>query len=77
MTLAMVFPGQGSQSVGMQSALAQQFETVKTTYDEASEGLGYNLWRLVQEGPKEELNNTLVTQPAMLLAGVAAWRVWR
>lgn len=77
MTLAMVFPGQGSQSVGMQSALAQQFETVKTTYDEASEGLGYNLWRLVQEGPKEELNNTLVTQPAMLVAGVAAWRVWR
>ena len=77
MTLAMVFPGQGSQSVGMQSGLARQFEVVKTTYDEASEGLGYDLWRLVQDGPKEELNNTLVTQPAMLVAGVAAWRVWR
>ena len=77
MTLAMVFPGQGSQSVGMQAELARQFEVVKTTYDEASEGLGYDLWRLVQDGPKEELNNTLVTQPAMLAAGVAAWRAWR
>lgn len=77
MTLAMVFPGQGSQSAGMQSELALQFDVVRATYDEASEGLGYDLWQLVQDGPQEELNNTIVTQPAMLTAGVAAWRVWR
>ncbi len=77
MTLAMVFPGQGSQSVGMQSELALQFDVVRATYDEASAALGYNLWKRVQDGPKEELNNTIVTQPAMLTAGVAAWRVWR
>lgn len=77
MTLAMVFPGQGSQSVGMQSELARQFDAVRATYDEASKVLGYDLWTLVQNGPKEELDNTVVTQPAMLTAGVAAWRVWR
>ena len=77
MTLAMVFPGQGSQSVGMQSEFALQFDVVRATYDEASEGLGYDLWKRVQDAPKEELNNTVVTQPAMLTAGVAAWRVWR
>jgi len=77
LTLAMVFPGQGSQSVGMQSELALQFDVVRATYDEASEVLGYDLWTLVQDGPKEELDNTVVTQPAMLTAGVAAWRVWR
>ncbi len=77
MTLAMVFPGQGSQSVGMQDKLALQFDAVRATYDEASSLLGYDLWSLVHEGPKEALNSTVVTQPAMLTAGIAAWRVWR
>ena len=73
----MIFPGQGSQSVEMQSDLAVHFDEVRATYAEASELLGYALWLLVQNGPKEELDNTLVTQPAMLTAGVAAWRVWQ
>jgi len=77
LTLAMVFPGQGSQSVGMQAELALQFDVVRATYDEASEVLGYDLWKRVQDGPKEALDNTVVTQPAMLTAGVATWRVWR
>jgi len=77
LTLAMIFPGQGSQSVGMQDELALQFEAVRATYAEASDLLGYDLWSLVHEGPKEALNSTVVTQPAMLTAGVAAWRVWR
>lgn len=62
--------------MGMQSELATQYDEVGSTYAEASELLGYDLWALVQEGPKEELDNTVVTQPAMLTAGVAAWRVW-
>lgn len=76
MTLAMVFPGQGSQSVGMQAELAQEYDVVRSTYNEASEQLGYDLWDLVQTGPAEKLNETVVTQPAMLTAGVAAWRIW-
>lgn len=77
MTLAMVFPGQGSQSIGMQSDLASQFPEVKATYAEASEQVGFDLWQLVQQGPKEKLDQTMVTQPAMLAAGVATWRVWQ
>lgn len=77
MALAFVFPGQGSQSIGMLSRLAEQDPSVVRTFDEASEVLGYDLWRLVQEGPVEELNTTERTQPAMLAAGVAVWRVWR
>ena len=77
MTLAMVFPGQGSQSLGMQAALAEAYREVRDTYSEASELLGYDLWRLVQEGPAEKLDQTTVTQPAMLAAGVATWRVWQ
>ncbi len=73
----MVFPGQGSQSVGMQADLAAEFPVVKETYDEASEVLGYNLWALVQDGPAEKLSETIVTQPAMLTAGIAAYRVWQ
>lgn len=73
----MVFPGQGSQSVGMQADLAARFSELGETYAEASELLGYDLWRLVQEGPAEELDKTVVTQPAMLAAGVATWRIWR
>ncbi len=76
-TLAIVFPGQGSQSVGMLSGLAQAFPQVSETYREAGEVLGYDLWRLVMEGPEAELNRTDRTQPAMLAAGVAVWRVWR
>ena len=72
----MVFPGQGSQSQGMQADLAAQFPIVLETYAEASEVLEYDLWKLVQDGPAEKLGETLVTQPAMLAAGVAAYRVW-
>jgi [acyl-carrier-protein] S-malonyltransferase len=77
LTLAMVFPGQGSQSITMQADLSTEFAEVKATYAEASEQLGYDLWQLVQEGPKEKLNKTVVTQPAMMTAGVASWRVWQ
>lgn len=77
MTFAFVFPGQGSQSVGMLSALASAEPLVQETFAEASEVLGYDLWKLCQEGPEELLGSTERTQPAMLAAGVATWRVWR
>ncbi|MGI9261495.1 MAG: ACP S-malonyltransferase [Woeseiaceae bacterium] len=77
MTLAFVFPGQGSQSVGMQSELAARYPQVEETYAEASSVLGFDLWDLVQNGPADELNRTVNTQPAMLTAGVAAWRAWQ
>ncbi|MES9941308.1 MAG: ACP S-malonyltransferase [Candidatus Thiodiazotropha sp. 6PLUC2] len=73
---SMVFPGQGSQSVGMLSDLADAFPIVTETFSEASDVLGYDLWAMVQDGPAESLNRTEVTQPAMLAAGVAVWRVW-
>lgn len=73
----MVFPGQGSQSVGMQADLAAEFPVVEQTYAQASEVLGYDLWQLIQDGPAEKLSATIVTQPAMLTAGVAAYRVWQ
>ncbi len=73
----MVFPGQGSQSVGMQADLAAEFPVVQQTYAQASEVLGYDLWQLIQDGPAEKLSATVVTQPAMLTAGVAAYRVWQ
>jgi len=76
MTLGFIFPGQGSQSVGMLTALADLQPEIKATFAEASEALGYDLWRLVSEGPEAELNRTEVTQPAMLVAGIACWRVW-
>ena len=72
----MVFPGQGSQSVGMQADLATAYPIVQQTYEEASESLGYDLWELIQNGPAEKLAETVVTQPAMLAAGTAAYRVW-
>jgi len=74
--LAFVFPGQGSQSVGMLSQLAEVYPVVKQTFAEASEVLGFQLWDLVSNGPEEQLNQTQNTQPAMLAAGVAVWRVW-
>lgn len=77
MTKAMVFPGQGSQSVGMQAELARASDEVRNCYSEASDVLGYDLWELVQDGPSDKLDSTVVTQPAMLTAGVAAWRAYR
>jgi [acyl-carrier-protein] S-malonyltransferase len=77
MTLACVFPGQGSQSVGMLSPLAAIEPLVQSTFAEASAVLGYDLWELCQTGPEADLNSTERTQPAMLAAGVAVWRVWR
>lgn len=76
LTIAMVFPGQGSQSQGMQADLASAYPIVQETYAEASEVLGYDLWQLVQSGPAERLGETVVTQPAMLTAGVSAYRAW-
>jgi [acyl-carrier-protein] S-malonyltransferase len=77
MSFAFVFPGQGSQSVGMLGSLAAAHPTVRATFAEASGALDYDLWKLVSEGPEEALNATERTQPAMLAAGVATWRVWR
>lgn len=77
MALAFVFPGQGSQSIGMLAELANECDIVKQTYDTASNVLGYDLWNIVQQGPQERLNQTDVTQPAMLCAGVAVWRAWQ
>ena len=74
---AMVFPGQGSQAVGMLKDLAENYPVVKSTFDEASQVLGYDLWTLVQDGPAEELNKTWQTQPALLAASVAIYRVWQ
>ncbi len=77
MTLAFVFPGQGSQSVGMLAELAAQYPVVKETFAEASAVLKLDLWQTVHEGPEATLNQTQITQPAMLAAGVATWRVWQ
>ena len=77
MSLAFVFPGQGSQSPGMLGALAAAEPVVEATFAEASAVLGYDLWRLCQQGPEAELGSTEKTQPAMLAAGVAMWRAWR
>lgn len=77
MSLAFVFPGQGSQSVGMLNALADAYPQVAETFAEASSALGYDLWAIVTGGPEDRLNQTEVTQPAMLSAGVAVWRVWQ
>jgi [acyl-carrier-protein] S-malonyltransferase len=77
MSFVFVFPGQGSQSVGMTASLAATEPLVRATFDEASQVLKYDLWKLVSEGPEAQLNATERTQPAMLTAGVATWRVWR
>ncbi|AFP85196.1 ACP S-malonyltransferase [secondary endosymbiont of Ctenarytaina eucalypti] len=74
---AMVFPGQGSQTVGMLAELSSEYTIVKATFSEASAVLGYDLWQRVQEGPAEELNKTWQTQPALLASSVAIWRVWQ
>ena len=77
MSLAFVFPGQGSQSVGMLRGLAERHPQVELTFAAASEALGYDLWALCRDGPAEALNETVRTQPAMLAADVATFRVWR
>jgi len=75
-TLAFVFPGQGSQSLGMLSELAEIHALVRSSFDEASNGAGADLWAISQQGPEELLNQTEFTQPALLAAGVAVWRLW-
>lgn len=75
-TLAFVFPGQGSQTVGMLAELAADHPQIGETFAEASEALGYDLWQLCQNGPEAELNRTDRTQPAILAASIALWRVW-
>ena len=76
MSLGFVFPGQGSQSIDMMNGLAQAYPQIQDTFAQASQVLGYDLWQIVKAGPEEKLNSTDVTQPAMLSAGVATWRVW-
>lgn len=76
-TLALVFPGQGSQAVGMLAELHQEFDIVRTTFAEASAALGYDLWQLVAQGPEADLNETHRTQPALLTASVAVFRLWQ
>jgi [acyl-carrier-protein] S-malonyltransferase len=75
MNIAFVFPGQGSQSVGMMKGF-DELPVVRRTFDEASQALGQDLWRLVSEGPQDDLDLTVNTQPVMLTAGVAVWRAW-
>lgn len=76
MKFALVFPGQGSQSLGMMAAYGDS-ALVRATFDEASAALGRDLWQLVTEGPTEALNQTVNTQPLMLTAGIAVWRLWQ
>lgn len=74
---AVVFPGQGSQSVGMLADLYQEYAVVRDTFAEASAALGYDLWQLVAHGPEADLNETHRTQPALLTSSVAVWRLWQ
>ena len=76
-SLAFVFPGQGSQSVGMLAELSELHPSLRATFQEASEGAGIDLWALSQAGPEEQLNRTEYTQPVLLAAGVAVWRLWQ
>lgn len=76
MAFAFVFPGQGSQSVGMMAAYGDA-AVVRATFDEASAALGEDLWQMVAAGPAEALTQTVNTQPVMLTAGIAAWRLWQ
>jgi len=77
MSFSIIFPGQGSQAIGMMSKLAEQHSLVKDLFVEASDVLGVDLWAMSQEGPLDALSQTENTQPALLTAGVAAWRVWQ
>ena len=75
-TLAFVFPGQGSQKVGMLAAAYDEFEAVRATFAEAADALGYDVWDLVQNGEQDALNLTETTQPVLLTSSVALWRAW-
>lgn len=75
--LALVFPGQGSQTVGMLADLYAEYPLVRDTFTEASAALGYDLWALIANGPEADLNETHRTQPALLTASVAVWRLWQ
>ncbi|HSC82055.1 MAG TPA: ACP S-malonyltransferase [Pseudomonas sp.] len=75
-SLAFVFPGQGSQSLGMLAEIGAQQPLICETFGEASDALGYDLWALIQQGPEEQLNQTDKTQPAILAASIALWRLW-
>ncbi len=75
-SLAFAFPGQGSQHLSMLAELAESHPVIQATFAEASEVLGYDLWALTQNGPEADLNQTDRTQPALLTAGVALWRLW-
>jgi [acyl-carrier-protein] S-malonyltransferase len=75
--LAFVFPGQGSQKIGMLSGLASENTIVLETFREASEALGYDLWELVQTGDQETINLTERTQPILVASSVAIWRLWQ
>jgi [acyl-carrier-protein] S-malonyltransferase len=77
MAFAGIFPGQGSQSIGMLSNLSDAFPIIKQTFEQASESLGLDLYQLVMQGPEADLNKTVITQPAMLTAGIAVWRLWQ
>ena len=77
MAFAGIFPGQGSQSIGMLAELAESNPIVIKTFEEASDSLGFDLWQMVQSGSVDDLNQTTNTQPAMLSAGIAVWRVWQ
>ena len=74
--IAFVFPGQGSQKIGMLSELAQDHALIKQTFDQASDVLGYNMWELIQLGEQEAINLTERTQPILLASSVAIWRLW-
>lgn len=75
--LAIVFPGQGSQSVGMMSELVELEPSIKSVFDRASEALAYDLWKVISEGAESELNKTEITQPALLASAFAAWELWK
>jgi [acyl-carrier-protein] S-malonyltransferase len=77
MSLGFVFPGQGSQTVGMLGDMAEKYQVVRDTFNEAGEVLGLDMWHLVSEGPQERLNQTEITQPVLLTASTALWRAWQ
>ncbi len=77
MSLGIVFPGQGSQSVGMLADIAAEFPLIQEHFDEAGETIDVPLWQIVREGPEELLARTDVTQPVLLTAGVALWALWQ